>query len=228
MTAPVDVATIFLPLGVAIPLFVALRRGLPALPVRSPRPAGATPLDAVRSRWSRAVDRLWRAPRAAEAVADDVPDVVELMLVAASSGGNVRHAIEVAVSRSDGPAGELLRRALHDVWTGQRLGEALLSSLDDLDARTAEVIRPVVSALVDCEHYGTPLVPTLQRLADDLRIHRQRRAEARARRVPVRLLLPLVLCVLPSFALLTVAPLFAGMARDALAHQNAPFEGTNP
>lgn len=228
MTAPVDVAVILLPLGVAVPLFVAFRGGRPVVPVRSPRAAGPTPLDAVRSHGSRAVDRLWRSPRAAEAVADDVPDVVELMLVAAASGGNVRRVVEVAVSRSEGPAGELLRRALHDVWAGHRLGEALFAILDDLDARTAEVIRPVASALVDCDHYGTPLVPTLQRLADDLRIHRQRRAEAKARRVPVRLLLPLVLCVLPSFALLTVAPLFAGMARDALADQNAPFEGTNP
>ena len=36
------------------------------------------------------------------------------------------------------------------------------------------------------------------------------RAEEAARRVPVKLLFPLVLCVLPAFALLTVAPLLAG------------------
>jgi hypothetical protein len=38
----------------------------------------------------------------------------------------------------------------------------------------------------------------------------RRRAEARARTVPVRLLFPLVFLVLPAFALLTVVPAVLG------------------
>ena len=48
-----------------------------------------------------------------------------------------------------------------------------------------------------------------ERLAEDARRTELRRAETRARRVPVLLLFPLVLCILPAFALLTVAPLLA-------------------
>ena len=44
------------------------------------------------------------------------------------------------------------------------------------------------------------------RLAQEVRADVRRRAEARARTVPVRLLFPLVFCVLPAFALLTVVP----------------------
>jgi hypothetical protein len=41
----------------------------------------------------------------------------------------------------------------------------------------------------------------------------RRRAEARARTVPVRLCFPLVACILPAFALLTVAPaVLAGLS----------------
>jgi tight adherence protein C len=49
-------------------------------------------------------------------------------------------------------------------------------------------------------------------LAAEVRAERRRRAEAAARRVPVKLLFPLVLCVLPAFGLLTVVPLLAGAA----------------
>jgi pilus assembly protein TadC len=51
------------------------------------------------------------------------------------------------------------------------------------------------------------LAPLLERLAADARQMRRRRFDERARRLPVRLAVPLVLCTLPSFALLTVVPL---------------------
>ena len=54
----------------------------------------------------------------------------------------------------------------------------------------------------------------LERLAVEERTPLRRRAEARARKVPVRLLFPLVFLVLPAFGLLTVVPaLLAGFGR---------------
>jgi tight adherence protein C len=57
------------------------------------------------------------------------------------------------------------------------------------------------------------LAPGLERLSLELRLDRRRRAEIEARRVPVRLLAPLVVCVLPAFALLTVVPLLVASLR---------------
>ena len=53
----------------------------------------------------------------------------------------------------------------------------------------------------------------LARLAAEVRSDVRRRAEARARTVPVRLCFPLVACILPAFALLTVAPAVFGGIR---------------
>ena len=63
--------------------------------------------------------------------------------------------------------------------------------------------------LGDHLRYGVPLLPGLERTGLELRLDRRRAAELEARRVPVRLLAPLVTCVLPAFALLTVVPLLA-------------------
>ena len=95
---------------------------------------------------------------------------------------------------------------LDDVDHGRRLADAL----DDVPARAGEAARPLTAALVASERYGAPVVTGLERLADDVRRDRRRRAEEAARRVPVKLLFPLVTCTLPAFALLTVAPLIAG------------------
>jgi hypothetical protein len=56
-------------------------------------------------------------------------------------------------------------------------------------------------------------VPGLERLGLELRLDRRRAAEQQARRVPVRLLGPLVMCTLPAFALLTIVPLLVASLR---------------
>ena len=75
-------------------------------------------------------------------------------------------------------------------------------------------MRPLVSVLLASERYGTPLLPALDRVAVDARARRRVAADEAARRVPVKLLFPLVLCILPAFALLTVVPLLAGALRS--------------
>ena len=78
---------------------------------------------------------------------------------------------------------------------------------------TVAVAPSGTAALVASERYGAPVAAGLERLAGEVRRDRRRRAEEAARRVPVKLLFPLVGCTLPAFGLLTVAPLIAGALR---------------
>ena len=83
-------------------------------------------------------------------------------------------------------------------------------ALEAAAGRLGPLARPLLAALVASERYGAPLADALVVLAAEARADRRRRAEEAARRVPVQLLFPLVLCVLPAFVLLTLAPLLAG------------------
>jgi len=69
-------------------------------------------------------------------------------------------------------------------------------------------------ALIAADRYGVPIGDPLERVAADVRTARRRNAEIAARRVPIKLLFPLVFCVLPSFALLTVVPVLAGSLKS--------------
>jgi Flp pilus assembly protein TadB len=151
-----------------------------------------------------------RAARArAVAVERDVADVVALIGLAVSAGHNLTGALGAASARGDGPVALGLQGALARVGRGDRLADAL----ESLPSSLGEAVRPVVAALVSCDRYGAPIGATLDRLAADVRIASRQRAEAAARRLPIRLLFPLVSCILPAFALLTVAPLIAGSLR---------------
>ena len=65
---------------------------------------------------------------------------------------------------------------------------------------------PIVDALVTSERHGTPLALVLDHLAQEARLRRRADAESRARTLPVRMSFPLVVCVLPAFVLVAIAP----------------------
>jgi hypothetical protein len=192
--------------AVARRLGTAIVAGLAFLPVLPPAavPAGlvAWALPGVKAR------RLER--RRLAALAADLPDVVDLLTLAVGSGLTVHLAVRNVARRAPGPLGGELRRACEEATLGLRLGDAL----GDLPARAGDAVRPLVAALLASERYGAPLGAGLERLALEVRADRRRRAEEAARKIPVKLLFPLVTCTLPAFALLTVAPLIASAVRS--------------
>lgn len=156
--------------------------------------------------------RRHRARRAAAgpelAVERQLPEVIDLFGMAARAGLTVHMAVDVVARRAGGALGPHFA-AVRRAASTRRLADVL----DELPAHAGEAIRPLATALAASERYGAPLSDVLDRLAGAARQARRRRAEERARRLPVLLLFPLVLCVLPAFALLTVAPLLAGSLR---------------
>ena len=137
-----------------------------------------------------------------------LPDVVDLFRLAVGAGLSVHQTIDVVAPRAAEPFGSALDGVRRQVALGVRLGDALdeVGDVGDL----GDEARPLVAALVGAARYGSPLGPALERVAVDARLLRRRRAEERARKLPVQLLFPLVMCVLPAFGLLAVVPLLAG------------------
>lgn len=145
-----------------------------------------------------------------DAYAAGLAEVVDLLALAVGAGLTVPLAVDAVARRATGPLAVELGRVREEVALGRRLADAL----EDLPARCGEAVRPMVAALVASERYGAPLAAGLDRLAHEVRLERRRRAEEAVRKVPVKLLFPLVTCTLPAFALLTVAPLLASAIRS--------------
>lgn len=156
--------------------------------------------------WAHDVARRRRvALERSSAISRELPELTDLFALALAGGGSIHAALSMVSERPIGPISERLAIAELAVQEGARLADELEAALDDL----GPPLRPLLRALAGAEHYGTSIGPTLDRLAAEARTARRRDAEARARRVPVRLLGPLVLGVLPAFVLLTVVPTVA-------------------
>lgn len=199
----------------AAPLVVLARRTAPrvrvrALPVTVVRPDRrrvAVPRP-VRAVVGAAAARV-RRRRNEEALRRELPLVLDLLQVAVGAGSTPRRAVELAVLWGPPETGAALSNALAATALGSPLADAL-----DATATAVPALGPVTEVLVASDRLGAPAAPALTRLAHELRADLRRRAEARARTLPVKLLFPLVFLVLPAFGLLTVAPaLLTALAR---------------
>lgn len=139
----------------------------------------------------------------AAATLAELPEAVDLFALAASAGLSVRLATEAVAPRLAGPIGRALDRAVHRMRLGVEAAEVLESLTRE---RNGDALRLLVRPLTDSLRYGSALGPALEQAAAVARAERRRQAEEAARRVPLRLLFPLTLCVLPAFVLLTIVP----------------------
>jgi tight adherence protein C len=186
---------------------IAVRRWWPLAPVAtvvaiatSPLLALFVPVAVVAGRWwaVRLVRRRLDAARVAS-----LPEVLELVAVAIRAGGTVAAALTLVAERGPAPAD----RAFAALLGRMGAGSSALDALDSLPVLLGEAYRPLSGALVSAERDGAPLASVVGQLASDAHEARRRAAEARARQVPVRLLLPLVCCTLPAVLIVTVVPL---------------------
>ena len=138
--------------------------------------------------------------------AANVPDLVELVRLALGSGCTTHLSLLMIADHAGGPIGSMLQRTSRALREGSSTADALA----ELQERVGASVRPLCSALIGSERYGLPLAATLEALAVEARLARRRDAELRSRRLPVLLIFPLVVCILPAFALLTVVPLLGG------------------
>lgn len=157
-----------------------------------------------------------RAARRARvaAVEQDLPLVLELLATLAQAGLGFDTALArvVDVQAAGRPLTREFRRFQGDVLSGL----ARLAALRNLAARVDVTSLTVfVAAVIQAEQIGASMAETLRHQADDLRTRRRERALLSAQSLPVKLVLPLVVCFLPGIFLSTLGPVLYQMVQVA-------------
>ena len=158
-----------------------------------------------------AVGRARAAGRARDqSIARAVPDLVDLLSLAVGAGLSLPGALDIVRPWLPNELRRLIDDAVERIAAGAPLADALTRLRDDVPMASR---RPLV-VLIAATRDGAPLAASLERAAGEARLARRRAAETRNRKLPVLMLLPLVLCVLPAFVLLTLVPLVVGSLHD--------------
>ena len=133
----------------------------------------------------------------------ELPDTLDQMTIAVDAGLGFESAMARAGKTGKGPLAAELVRTLQDIQVGQSRRDAYLALAD----RTTVVdLRRFVRAVVQADVYGTAVSDVLRTQAQQMRLKRRQRAEEKAMKIPVKVIFPLILCILPTLFIVLLGP----------------------
>jgi tight adherence protein C len=133
----------------------------------------------------------------------ELADTLDQMSIAVEAGlGFDAAMVRVAKNGSGVLAAELIR-TLQDVQVGMTRRVAY----EDLVERTqVPDLKQFIRSIIQAEAYGLALSGVLNTQAAEMRMKRRQRAEAKAMQIPVKVIFPLMLCILPVLFMVVMGP----------------------
>jgi tight adherence protein C len=144
-----------------------------------------------------------RISKRAEQIQRAMPDALDMMAVGMTAGLSFDGTVVEIADKWDNPLTQELSLTLSDM----RLGASRHDALMNLAARTnIDDIKVLVTALVQADELGTSLSETLVIQAEQLRQQRKFRAEEKAHKAAVKMLIPLVALIFPALFVVILGP----------------------
>ncbi len=133
----------------------------------------------------------------------DLPDVLDQLTVIVEAGLGFDSAIGRLVETGNGALIDEFGRVLR----GIRLGQTRAEALEGLGVRTdVPEVKQFVAAIKQTESIGVPMARILRTQSHHMRELKRLAAEERAMKLPVKLVLPMVMCMLPALFLVLIGP----------------------
>ena len=138
-----------------------------------------------------------------QAIALELADTLDQMTVAVEAGLGFEAAMDRAGKTGKGPLAQELRRTLQDIAVGQPRRVAYMALAER--ANVPDLGR-FVRAILQADAYGVSIADVLRTQAAEMRLKRRQRAEEKAMQIPVKVIFPLILCILPTLFIVLLGP----------------------
>lgn len=141
------------------------------------------------------------ARRRREQIDRDLPDFLDVLAVTVSAGLAFRSALAIVAERFGGPLADEVRTVLNQVSNGA----TVRSAFNGMKTRTrSESVDEFVTAYLQAEELGAPLVDTLNQIAVDMRRAGAQRLRQRAGRMEPRVSLIMTMVLIPGAMIILI------------------------
>ncbi len=132
-----------------------------------------------------------------------LPDALDLLTISVEAGLGFDAALAHVAKNTQGPLADEFARVLQEMQLGAGRSEAMRA----LGERsTLPELRGFVTSMVQADAFGIPVGRVLRVQAVEMRTKRRQRAEEKAQKVPVKILFPLIFCILPVLFISVMGP----------------------
>jgi tight adherence protein C len=130
-------------------------------------------------------------------------DTLDLLTISVEAGLSLNAAIAQVVQNVPGVLSSEFARMLQEIQLGVPRSEAFRHLADRTDV---EELNGFALAMIQADVFGVSIASVLRTQAQQLRIKRRQTAEGKAQQTPVKIVFPLVLCILPALFVVIVGP----------------------
>lgn len=133
----------------------------------------------------------------------DLPDILDQVTISIEAGMGFESALSRVGQNNRGPLGEEIVRTVQDMNLGVSRRDAYLAlaSRNDVDD-----LKRFTKSIVQAEEFGVPISQVVRIQAEEMRDKRRARAREAAQKVPVKLLFPMLTCVMPVLFMVILTP----------------------
>ncbi len=138
-----------------------------------------------------------------EQILRELPDALDLLVISVESGLGFDAALAQVARNTTGPLAEEFFRVLQEMQLGTGRADAMRALGERTDVGD---LRGFITAMVQADAFGIPIANVLRVQAKEMRLRRSQRAEEAAQKVPVKILFPLIFCILPALFIAILGP----------------------
>ncbi len=144
-----------------------------------------------------------KAGKRAGQVLDTLPDALDLLTISVEAGLGFDAAIVKMTEKMKGALAEEFKRAAGE----QRVGKSRVEALRGIVQRVEQKeLQNFISAIIQADQLGVSMSKVLRIQSEQLRQERRQRAEERAAKAPVMIMLPTIGCIFPSLFIVILGP----------------------
>src|SRR6266849_1381726 len=136
-------------------------------------------------------------------IRDQLPDALDLLTISVEAGLGFDAAIVKVTEKMKGPLTEEFKRAAGEQRIGKSRQEALKGISERVDVKE---LKNFISAIIQADQLGVSMSKVLRIQSEQLRMERRQRAEEKAARAPILIMLPTVGCIFPALFIVILAP----------------------
>jgi len=139
----------------------------------------------------------------AAAMRGELPRQLDLLIISVEAGLGFDQSLDRVVAAMPGPLATEFAR----MQAGVRAGMARTDAMRLLVERCpVPEVRSFALAMIQAETFGVSIGPVLRTQAEELRIRHRQSVQLQAQKAPVKMLMPMVLCIFPALLVVVAGP----------------------